>query len=102
MKDAGFTIVCESDLATVKHVEPWMTPLMPSWNVFSQRFQFNCVGAVVTNTMIRVMEFLRLAPAGTVQTQKILQAGGFALRDAGQEGIFTTMYMMVGRKPLNG
>jgi sterol 24-C-methyltransferase len=47
MKDAGFTIVCESDLATVPHVEPWMTPLMPSWNIFSQRFQFNCVGAVV-------------------------------------------------------
>jgi sterol 24-C-methyltransferase len=85
--------------ATVVHVEPWMTPLMPSWNIFSQRFQFNCVGAVVTNVAIYLLELVRLAPAGTVQTQKILQAGGFALRDAGQEGIFTTMYMMVGRKP---
>jgi sterol 24-C-methyltransferase len=45
------------------------------------------------------MELLCIAPAGTVKTQKVLQAGGFALRDAGQAGIFTTMYLMVGRKP---
>lgn len=99
MKKAGFEIVCESDLALVKDVEPWMTPLMPSWNLFSQRFQFNCVGAVITNAAIYLMELICLAPAGTVKTQQILQAGGFALRDAGKEGIFTTMYMMVGRKP---
>jgi sterol 24-C-methyltransferase len=76
-----------------------MTPLQPSWNIFSQRFQFNPFGAVITNAVIYTLELIRLAPAGTVKTQKILQAGGFALRDAGAAGIFTTMYLMVGRKP---
>lgn len=99
MKKAGFEMVSESDLAEVPGVSPWMTPLMPSWNPFSQRFQFNPVGAVLTNVSIFLLELLRLAPSGTVKTQKILQAGGFALRDAGNEGIFTTMYLMVGRKP---
>lgn len=100
MKDAGFEIVTEYDLATVPHVQSWMTPLMPSWNPLSQRFQFNWFGSIVTNIVIYAMELLYIAPAGTVKTQQILQTGGFALRDAGQEGIFTTMYLMVGRKPL--
>lgn len=101
MKDAGFEIVTESDFAAKADVQPWMTPLLPSWNPLSQRFQFNPVGAVITNVAIWLLEMIRFAPAGTVKTQKILQAGGFALRDAGQEGIFTTMYMMVGTKPLS-
>ena len=101
MKDAGFEIVTESDFAAKTDVQPWMTPLLPSWNPLSQRFQFNPVGAVITNVAIWLLEMIRFAPAGTVKTQKILQAGGFALRDAGQEGIFTTMYMMVGTKPLS-
>ena len=100
MKDAGFEIVCESDFAAKTDVQPWMTPLQPSWNPLSQRFQFNPVGAVITNFTIWLLETIRLAPAGTVKTQKVLQAGGFALRDAGQEGIFTTMYLMVGTKPM--
>lgn len=102
LKNAGFEIVCESDLAVepaLGIVQPWMTPLQPSWNPLSQRFQFNCVGAVITNVVIRMLELVRLAPVGTVKTQKVLQAGGFALRDAGNAGIFTTMYLMVGRKP---
>jgi len=100
MEDAGFEVSYECDLAASHgpHVETWMTPLMPSWNIFSQRFQFNSVGGPMVNAAIAAMETLRLAPAGTVKTQKVLQAGGFALRDAGELGIFTTMYMMVGKK----
>jgi sterol 24-C-methyltransferase len=100
MKDAGFEIVMESDLSLVKNVQAWQTPLMPSWNPLTQRFQFNWLGGHITNVMIYLMELIWIAPAGTVRTQKVLQAGGFALRDAAQEGIFTTMYLMVGKKPL--
>jgi Sterol methyltransferase C-terminal len=35
-----------------------------------------------------------------VKTQKVLQAGGIALRNAAQAGIFTTMYLMVGCTPV--
>jgi sterol 24-C-methyltransferase len=105
MREAGFEVLHEHDSAELaklegsKLMDPWETPLMPSWNPLSQRFQFNAVGGPVTNVAIYLLELLRIAPAGTVQTQKVLQAGGFALRDAGREGIFTTMYLMVGRKP---
>ena len=98
MRDSGYEVLHEHDLALVPGVQPWMTPLLPSWNPLSQRFQFNRVGGPLTNVTIRLLELLRIAPAGTVKTQRVLQAGGFALRDAGSEGIFTTMYLMVGRK----
>ena len=113
LKDAGFEVLFQGDLAAPSDVrgydgnayfgkiQPWMTPLQPSWNLFSQRFQFNWLGAMMTNVAIYTMELFYIAPAGTVKTQKVLQAGGFALRDAGQEGIFTTMYLLVGRKPEN-
>ena len=100
LQEAGFEGLTQADLALVPDTQPWYTPLMPSWNPLSQRFQFNWLGAVLTNLSIWLLEKLRIAPAGTVKTQKVLQAGGFALRDAGQEGIFTAMYLMVGRKPL--
>ena len=100
MVEAGFEIVAEADLALTQDVQPWETPLMPSWNPLSQRFQFNWLGGHVTNAAIKMLEVVRIAPKGTVKTQKVLQAGGFALRDAAQEGIFTTMYLMVGRKSL--
>lgn len=106
MEAAGFEIVEAYDYAEEggyedkKLAKPWYTPLMPSWNPISQRFQFNWLGAAVTNSTIYLMELLWIAPKGTVTTQKYLQDGGFALRDAGQEKIFTTAYFMVGQKPL--
>ena len=81
--------------------KPWMLPLMPSWNPFTQRFQFNCVGLLLTKYSLKVMEFLRLAPAGTSRTQILLQSGGMGLARGGELGIFTPMYLMVGRVPLD-
>jgi sterol 24-C-methyltransferase len=50
--------------------------------------------------MIVLLEMLRLAPKGTVKTQRMLQQGGFGLAAGGKEKIFTPMYLMVGRVPL--
>jgi sterol 24-C-methyltransferase len=107
MKDAGFEIVHDHDVAKIAHgegsqsMDPWETPLTPSWNPLSQRFQFNWLGTPLTNGAIRLMEWTRIAPAGTCKTHKVLQTAGFGLRDAGVAGIFTTMYLIVARKPAN-
>ena len=104
MEKAGFEIVEAYDYADGYEndglAKPWMTPLMPSWNPISQRFQFNWLGSKLTNSAIYLLEMLWIAPKGTIKTQKYLQEGAFALRDAGTERIFTTAYFMVGRKPL--
>lgn len=107
MEAAGFELLDEYDYAGPEGYEarglalPWMTPLLPSWKLWTQRFQFNWLGGRMTNAAIYLMELLWIAPKGTVQTQKVLQTGAFALRDAGKEQIFSTAYFMVGRKPMN-
>jgi sterol 24-C-methyltransferase len=74
---------------------------MPSWNPFTQRFQFNWFGLRLTKYSLKVMEFLRLAPAGTSRTQILLQSGAIGLARGGELGIFTPMYLMVGRVPMD-
>jgi len=104
MKDAGFEMLEAYDYADGYEKDgqafPWYTPLTPSWNPFSQRFQFNWLGGMLTPACVFLLEMLWIAPKGSSKTQIALQTGGFALRDAGKERIFTTAYFMVGRKPL--
>ncbi|EED90333.1 sterol 24-C-methyltransferase, partial [Thalassiosira pseudonana CCMP1335] len=96
LKKAGFEILEERDC-----VNDEMLPLMSSWNPFTQRFQFNWFGLRLTKYSLKIMEFLRLAPVGTSRTQILLQSGGMGLARGGELGIFTPMYLMVGRVPLD-
>jgi sterol 24-C-methyltransferase len=48
-----------------------------------------------------LMEYLRIAPSGTSRTQVMLQSGAIGLARGGELGIFTPMYLMVGRVPLD-
>mmetsp|Transcript_37285 Transcript_37285/g.54899 ORF Transcript_37285/g.54899 Transcript_37285/m.54899 type:complete len:420 (+) Transcript_37285:70-1329(+) len=113
LKDAGFDLVEERDMANddmdigttigggVSKGKPWYLPLCPSWNPFTQRFQFNWIGLILTKYILKVMEFVYIAPRGTSKTQIMLQKGGIGLADGGKAEIFTPMYLMVGRVPLN-
>lgn len=103
LREAGFEVLDERDLAEDDFGEggqPWMLPLLPSWNVFTQRFQFNWLGTFLTKHILWVMELIRLAPKGTSKTQIMLQKGGVGCGNGGKTKIFTPMYLMVGRVPL--
>lgn len=105
MRGAGFEILDERDIAEEDYGandggKPWMLPLLPSWNPCTQRFQFNWFGKAATKYALKVMEFMYLAPKGTSKTQIMLQKGGIGLGDGGKEKIFTPMYLMVGRVPM--
>ena len=56
--------------------QEWYTPLTPSFNIFSQRFQFTAVGMFLTTFMLKVLESIRLAPTGTSKVQTMLQQVG--------------------------
>lgn len=101
LKEAGFKILHERDCALQldNSKTNWHRPLCGSWNPFTQRFQFNWLGLILTNKAIALAEMLWLVPKGTSKTQKMLQKGGIGLARAGELGIFTPMYLMVGRKP---
>lgn len=106
MKKAGFEILHEEDMAEEEYGakrggKAWNLPLLPSWNPFTQRFQFNWLGQFLTKNALKVLEFCFLAPKGTSQTQIMLQKGGIGLGNGGDAKIFTPMYLMVGRVPVN-
>jgi sterol 24-C-methyltransferase len=46
------------------------------------------------------MEFLRIAPQGTVAASQLLMNAADSLVASGVTGIFTPMYLVVGRKPV--
>jgi len=99
LEKAGFEIVFDRDLADTPG-NNWFVPLTPSWNPLTQRFQFNWLGMFLTTNILRVLEVIYLVPKGTSKTQQMLQKGGVGCARGGQTGIFTPMYLMVGRKPL--
>jgi sterol 24-C-methyltransferase len=102
MRRAGFEILEERDLAKDyigQSGKKWNTPLLPSWNPTSQRFQFNWLGFQITNFCVRALEFIWLAPKGSHKTQHMLQTAGYGLGQGGDLNIFTPMYLMVGRVP---
>jgi len=78
---------------------PWYLPLVPSWNPFIQRFQFNWFGMFFTKTVLQFLEALRLVPVGTSKVQLMLQEASVACVDGGQTGTFTPMYIFAARKP---
>lgn len=106
MKKAGFEILHERDMAedefgVGKGGKPWYLPLCPSWNPLTQRFQFNWLGTFLTKNILWFMELIFLAPKGTSKTQIMLQKGGVGCSKGGLTQIFTPMYLMVGRVPMN-
>ncbi|CAM9660749.1 unnamed protein product, partial [Ectocarpus sp. 12 AP-2014] len=71
LKASGFEILETRDAALDPNPGgiPWYQPLTPSWNVFTQRFQFNWLGMRLTKAALYVMEMFYLAPAGTNKVQ---------------------------------
>mmetsp|Transcript_20797 Transcript_20797/g.39125 ORF Transcript_20797/g.39125 Transcript_20797/m.39125 type:complete len:423 (-) Transcript_20797:388-1656(-) len=104
LEKVGFELLETRDMALDKNDAPgakvWYLPLMPSWNVFTQRFQFTGVGMWLTANLLWLMEKVRLAPAGTCKVQMMLQQGGIGCSRGGATGTFTPMYLAVVRKPL--
>lgn len=106
MRKAGFVVECEEDLAERPDRRPWYTPLAGNLRGSQDLMDFlgylriSRVGRVAMGCLLRSMETLRLAPLGTADTAAELSAASDALVAGGREGLFTPMYLMVGRKPL--
>lgn len=101
VEDAGFDLVEARDCALDGgFVDPWYRPLTPSWKPWVlPGFQFNPVVFVLFPYILKALELIRVVPVGTCKTQVMLQAGGIGCERGGDTGVFTPMWLMVGRKP---
>lgn len=100
--DSGFELVEARDAALDGHTggDPWFRPLTPGYKFWVwPRFQFNPVMIVLMPKILGLLEILKVVPTGTSKTQVMLQAGGIGCERGGATGIFTPMWLMVGRKP---
>lgn len=99
--DVGFEILEARDCALDSNYggRPWHFPLMTSWNPLHQPgFQFNPFMRKALPAVLGVFEKIGLVPAGTGETQVMLQAGGIGCQQGGQLGVFTPMWFMAGQK----
>ncbi|KAJ2774711.1 Delta(24)-sterol C-methyltransferase [Coemansia nantahalensis] len=105
-RDAGFEGVTAQDLAhdtAVGNETPWYKDLDVGFVSFGglQAFARSRVGRVFTSNAVKILEKVGIAPAGTVKVQDFLVDAADGLVDGGKLEIFTPMYLIVGRKPLN-
>lgn len=105
MTKAGFEIKDHEDLAKREDAKPWYAPLAgtvaSSRNIvdFFGYLRMTHLGRFGIACLLHTLEFVRLAPTGTAQTAAELSAGGDALVLGGEHGLFTPMYLMIGKKP---
>ncbi|KAJ4912005.1 Cycloartenol-C-24-methyltransferase [Raphanus sativus] len=97
LKQAGFEVIWEKDLAEDSPV-PWYLPL--DKNHFSlSSFRLTAVGRFITKNMVKVLEYIRLAPKGSQRVSDFLEKAAEGLVDGGRREIFTPMYFFLARKP---
>jgi sterol 24-C-methyltransferase len=105
IKAAGFTLEHAEDLATRPDRIPWYYPLAGElqyvrglWDLASA-MRLTRLGRSAFSTLLRVLEACRVAPSGTAETADELALAADNLVAGGQQGLFTPMYFMIGRKP---
>ncbi|GAB7346742.1 hypothetical protein MBLNU459_g1851t1 [Dothideomycetes sp. NU459] len=107
MKAAGFVLEVNEDLADRPDPYPWYWPLSGEMKYMSSVWDFPTIvrmtkfGRGAVHKFVGVLEKLNLAPKGTQKTADSLAVAADCLVAGGKEKLFTPMYLMVGRKPLN-
>ncbi|EEQ32547.1 Delta(24)-sterol C-methyltransferase [Microsporum canis] len=102
---AGFVLEYEDDLAERPDPVPWYYPIAGEWNharslwdMFTM-LRMTRLGRGAMGNLLWSLEKLRLAPQGTAEVASELAAGADNLVKGGKLGLFTPMYLMVGKKP---
>jgi sterol 24-C-methyltransferase len=99
LEDAGFEVVECFDANANMHSEfevPWYETLNGSFTLSG--FRMTRLGRVCTHALVTTLEFLRIAPKGTVRVSALLNATAIDLVDGGKKEIFTPSYFFLARK----
>lgn len=95
---AGFEVIWHKDLSKDSPVS-WFLPLDPSYFSISS-FRLTTLGRFLTRTMVRTLEYVGLAPAGSNRVSAFLEKAADGLVEGGRKELFTPMYFFLVRKPL--
>lgn len=105
---AGFTLEYEDDLAERQDPILWYYPIAGElrhakslWDMLTV-LRMTRLGRSAMGQLLWTLETFRLAPSGTAETARELSDGADHLVKGGQLGLFTPMYLMIGKKPEQG
>jgi len=96
LKEAGFEVIEYFDRATASDI-PWYYPLTP--RITPKGIFHTSVGRYIARKGLGLLEYLKIAPAGSSATLDMLQKGADSLVGAAQTGIFSPMFWVLCRKP---
>ncbi|KAI5848194.1 S-adenosyl-L-methionine-dependent methyltransferase [Tricharina praecox] len=107
IKAAGFELEYHEDLAQRGDEIPWYYPLagdMKYCRSVGDLFtvlRMTKVGRGAVHKLVGALEMIGVAPKGTQKTADTLAVAADCLVAGAKENLFTPMYMMIARKPLN-
>ncbi|CCD23766.1 sterol 24-C-methyltransferase NDAI_0C01050 [Naumovozyma dairenensis CBS 421] len=105
LKNCGFDVLVDKDLADNNDEVPWYYPLTGEWkyvqsiNDLATFFRTSYLGRKFTNTMVSVMEKVGIAPEGSVKVTEALENAAVGLVAGGRSKLFTPMMLFVAKKP---
>ncbi|KAK3223927.1 hypothetical protein Dsin_010952 [Dipteronia sinensis] len=98
LKQAGFEIIWEKDLATESPVT-WYLPLDTSHFSLST-FRLTAVGRFCTKNLVKVLEYVGLAPKGSQRVQDFLEKAAEGLVEGGRSVFFIHTYRLLSHIPI--
>ena len=104
MRDAGFSLLREDDLANKSDKVPWWYPLAgerqyaQSWWDTLTMLRTAKLGRLAVIGLLKGLETFGLCPGGTAKAAETLEVAARSLVDGGRAGVFSPMFLMVGRK----
>ncbi|KIN08085.1 hypothetical protein OIDMADRAFT_152145 [Oidiodendron maius Zn] len=107
IKAAGFELELHEDLAKRPDATPWYYPLAGDFKYMGSIYdifsivRMTKVGRGIVHRFVGLLETVGLAPSGTQKTADSLALAADCLVAGAKEDLFTPMYLMVARKPLN-
>lgn len=99
LQDSGFEVLEHFDANQNVHADnqiPWYDTLNGTYTVSG--FRMTRLGRICTHILVSTLEFLRIAPAGTVKVSALLNATALDLVEGGKDEIFTPSYFFMARK----
>lgn len=107
IRAAGFVLELHEDLAERPATAPWYWPLSGDFRLMESIFDFFTIarltqaGRFVVHNFVGLLETVRFAPRGTQKMADSLGVAADAIVDGGRLKLFTPMYLMIARKPLD-
>ena len=96
---SGFEVLEAYDANDGQHSPnqiPWYATLQGEYSL--KGFRMTPLGRVFTHIMVSTLEFLRIAPKGSVRVSALLNATACDLVEGGEKQLFTPSYFFLARK----